>query len=124
MDLPTYTSVFAIERRLYAIYDFELPAPIGLFQAGAFIVVASIFFAFGWLVGIQFSAGTAWFYVVPPGMAAWIASKPVTEHKRPHAWLVSQARFLLEPRTLHRLTDAHEPKALYFRADVRCGRAQ
>src|SRR3954454_20249506 len=110
MELPTYTSVFALERRLYAVYDFELPAPVGLFQAAAFLVVGVVFLIVGRLFGVPITAGTAWFYVVPPGFAAWAASRPVAESKRPHQWLLSQARFLTEPRVLHRLCDGRAPQ--------------
>lgn len=122
MELPTYTSVFTLERRLYAIYDLELPAPIGFFQAAAFVAAAALFLLLGRLLGIPVSAGTAWFYVVPPGFAAWIASKPVAEGKRPHAWLAAQVRHLFEPRVLHRLSPAREPEAVRLVASVSAGR--
>ena len=28
MDLPTYTNIWRIEKRLYKLYDFRLPAPL------------------------------------------------------------------------------------------------
>lgn len=118
MELPTYTSVFTLERRLYAIYDLELPAPVGFFQVGAFLLAAVVFFLLGRLFGVPMSAGTAWFYFVPPGLAAWVASKPVAEGKRPHVWALAQLRYLLEPRVLHRLVEAHEPAALRMGAVV------
>lgn len=122
MELPTYTSVFTLERRLYAIYDLELPAPIALFQAAAFVAAAAVFLLVGRVLGVPLSAGTAWFYVVPPGFAAWIASKPVAESKRPHAWALSQLRHLVEPRVLHRLAPAREPEAVRLVAAVSAGR--
>lgn len=124
MELPTYTSVFTLERRLYAIYDLELPAPIGFFQAAAFVAAAAVFLLAGQVLGIPLSAGTAWFYLVPPGFAAWIASKPVAEGKRPHAWVLAQLRHLGEPRVLHRLAPAHEPGAVRLVASVSAGRHQ
>lgn len=121
MELPTYTSVFALERRLYAVYDFELPAPIGLFQAAAFLVVGVAFLIVGRLSGVPMSPGTAWFYVVPPGFAAWLASRPVAESKRPHEWLASQARHLSEPRVLHRLRDGRGPERVRVLASAGVG---
>src|SRR3954470_1073259 len=121
MELPTYTSVFALERRLYAVYDFELPAPVGLFQAAAFLVVGVMFLIVGRLLGVPLTPGTAWFYVVPPGFAAWVASRPVADAKRPHQWLVSQGRYLAEPRVLHRLRDGRGPKAVRLSVLVATG---
>jgi hypothetical protein len=28
VDLPTYTNIWRIEKRLYKLYDFRLPAPL------------------------------------------------------------------------------------------------
>ena len=28
MDLPTYTNIWRIEKRLYKLYDFRLPMPL------------------------------------------------------------------------------------------------
>lgn len=109
IELPTYTSLFRLRRRLYAIYDWELPVPIGLFEAGVFIAVALLFVLLGQVLGIRLTAGSAWFYLVPPGFAAHLARKPVADRKEPHAWALGQLRYLLEPRVLHRLAETRAP---------------
>jgi hypothetical protein len=109
-ELPTYTSVFRLRRRLYAVYDWELPVPVGLFEVGAFLLALGVFAGIGRLAGIELTAGSAWFYVVPPAFAAYLSRQPVADHKTPVAWLRSQLRYLLEPRLLHRLADAREPE--------------
>lgn len=108
-ELPTYTSVFRLERRLYAIYDWELPVPIGLAGAVAFVGAALVFLVIGRLLGIDLTPGSAWFYVVPPAFAAYLIRRPVGDAKQPHAWLGARLRYLLEPRVLHRLAEAREP---------------
>ncbi|MGH9021814.1 MAG: conjugal transfer protein, partial [Acidimicrobiia bacterium] len=102
-DLPTYTSIFRFERRLYAIYDWELPVPVSLFQLVAFLGALVATLVTTGLLGIEASAGTAWVFVVPPATAAYLASQPLVDAKRPHAFLFTQARYLTEPRALNRL---------------------
>ncbi len=120
VELPTYTSIFRWERRLYAIYDWELPVPVSLFQLVAFVGALLVTFAVTGLLGVPVSAGTAWVFVVPPAFAAWLASQPVADAKRPHAWLASQARYFTEPRALNRLRPERNPGRVRFSATVWC----
>ena len=112
MELPTYTGVFGFERRLYAIYDLELPVPVSLFQAGVFLLALGATLAATTLVGIGLSAASAWVFVVPPATAAYVASLPLADGKRPHHWVASQVRHLTEPRTLVRLRPDRAPTRL------------
>lgn len=118
VELPTYTSVFRLERRLYAIYDWELPVPVGVGGAAAFVLAALVFLVLGRVLNIELTAGTAWFYVVPPAFAAYLARRPVADAKQPHAWAVSQLRFLLEPRVVHRLADPAEASRVVVSASA------
>lgn len=116
-QLPTYTSVFRLQRRLYAVYDWELPVPLGLIEVAVFAVAAAVFFAAGQLLRIPVTASTAWFFVVPPAFLAYLARQPVADAKQPHAWIITQARYLLEPRVLVGLA---EPR----RRDARAARRE
>jgi hypothetical protein len=114
MDLITYTSIFRFERRLYAIYDWELPFPVSLFQLVSFVGALGLTFVVSGFLGVAPSAGTAWVFVVPPGFAAWLASQPVADAKRPHAWIGTQARYLTEARVLNRLRPERGPGRVRF----------
>ena len=46
MDLPTYTNIWRIEKRLYKLYDFRLPAPLPITWIGVFVGIVAIFFLF------------------------------------------------------------------------------
>jgi hypothetical protein len=119
IDLPTYTSVFRLRRRLYAVYDWELPLPIGLFEAGVFLVGVVLFALLGRLLGIELTPASAWFFLVPPGFLAYLAGRPVADSKPPHQWLVSQVQFVLEPAVLHGLAEpAAEPEVVHVGASV------
>jgi hypothetical protein len=118
VELPTYSAVFGFEKRLYAIYDLELPVPVSLFQAGVFLLALAATLATTTIVGIGLSAASAWVFVVPPATAAYLASRPLADGKRPHHWLASQVRHLTEPRTLVRLRPDRSPSRIRPRGSV------
>ncbi|CAN5235554.1 hypothetical protein BH20ACT8_BH20ACT8_21480 [soil metagenome] len=118
MQLPTYTAIWHVERRLYKIEDWVLPVPVSLLQVGVFAACAACWWVLLRLAGVGFGADTGWLYVVPPACAAWAAGRPVAEHKRPHELLVSQLRYLLAPKTLARLVTVTPPAASLVGARV------
>jgi|SRR5581483_6701334 len=113
LELPTYSAVFAFEKRLYAIYDVELPTSISLFQGAVFLLAVGVDLAITGLVGVGLSARSFWVFVVPPAGAAWIASQPLADHKRPHQWIATRLRHWREPHTLVRLHPDHTRRRLH-----------
>ena len=112
MDLPTYTNIWRIEKRLYKLYDFRLPMPL---PVGTFGVALGVFTLWVILLGIlnaPFVFGNGWhlvLWVVPPGVITVLATRPVIEGKRLTELLLSQARFLTEARVYTRLAPEYEP---------------
>src|SRR5215469_9743517 len=108
MELPTYTNIWKIEKRLYKLYDFRLPMPLPVGQLAAFLAIAIPYMLALTLVGMPFSHTWVWLYVLPPGAAAWLVTRPVLEGKRLPELVVSQVRYLMEPRTWCRLVPLAE----------------
>ena len=108
MELPTYTNIWKIEKRLYKLYDFRLPMPLPVGQLAAFLVIAIPYMLALALVGMPFSHTWVWLYVLPPGAAAWLVTRPVLEGKRLPELVLSQVRYLAEPRTWCRLAPLAE----------------
>src|SRR5215469_3461734 len=108
MELPTYTNIWKIEKRLYKLYDFRLPMPLPIGQVAAFLVIAIPYMLALTLVGMPFSHTWVWLYVLPPGVAAWLVTRPVVEGKRLPELVLSQVRYLAEPRTWCRLAPLAE----------------
>ena len=104
MDLPTYTNIWRIEKRLYKLYDFRLPAPLPITWIAVFtgITVPYIFFLV--VIGLPFNHNLVWLYVLPPGVLTWLCTRPVIESKRLPELVSSQLRYLSEPRTWCRMT--------------------
>lgn len=118
MDLPTYTNIWRIEKRLYKLYDFNLPMPLPMVQIGVFIGVLIPWVVLLRLVQVPFSSPWHVFYLVPPGLVTYLATRPVLEGKRLTELLLAQLRYLTEPRTWCRLTPAYEPERARIDATV------
>lgn len=112
MDLPTYTSVWKIEKRLHKIYDLRLPVPIPIGQAAVFAVVTTVWVLVLHAAGVPFNHSLAWLYLLPPGMMTWLAARPLAEDKRFTELARSHVRYLLEPRAWCRMAPHTEPRTV------------
>ena len=99
MDLPTYTNIWRIEKRLYKLYDFRLPMPLPISWIAVFCGITVPYVVVLAAIGVPFNHTLLWLYVLPPGVLTWLTTRPVLENKRLPELLVSQIRYLGEPRT-------------------------
>ncbi len=97
MELPTYTSIWRIEKRLYKLYDFRLPMPLPVGQIVVFAAITVPYVILLTLFGLPFNHTLFWVYVLPPGVLTWLATRPVLESKRLPELIMSQVRYLGEP---------------------------
>ncbi|GHC93150.1 hypothetical protein GCM10007079_42260 [Nocardiopsis terrae] len=112
MDLPTYTNIWRIEKRLYKLYDFRLPMPLPVGTFGVALGVFALWVVLLSILNAPFDFGNGWhlvLWVVPPGVITVLATRPVVEGKRLTELLISQARFLVEARVYTRLAPEYEP---------------
>ena len=108
MDLPTYTNIWRIEKRLYKLYDFRLPAPLPITWIGVFTGITVPYVIFLIAVGLPFNHNLVWLYILPPGVLTWLTTRPVIESKRLPELVGSQLRYLSEPRTWCRMAPCSE----------------
>jgi hypothetical protein len=108
VELPTYTNIWKIEKRLYKLYDFRLPMPLPVGQIVAFLAIAVPYTLILTMAGMPFSHTWLWVYVLPPGLLAWLVTRPVLEGKRLPELMLSQLRYLGEPRTWCRMAPLAE----------------
>uniref|UniRef100_UPI001C5CEBCC conjugal transfer protein n=1 Tax=Nonomuraea rhizosphaerae TaxID=2665663 RepID=UPI001C5CEBCC len=118
MDLPTYTNIWRIEKRLYKLYDLRLPMPLPIVWIGVFVGVLAPWSLLLWLVGLPFAAPWHVVYLVPPGIVTWLSTRPVIENKRLTELLQSQLRYLGEPRAWCRMAPMSEPETITFSGRV------
>ena len=93
MELPTYTNIWKIEKRLYKLYDFRLPMPLPVGQVAVFLAIAVPYMLILTVAGMPFSHTWVWLYVLPPGVLAWLVTRPVLEGKRLPELVLSQLRY-------------------------------
>ena len=122
MDLPTYTNIWRIEKRLYKLYDFRLPMPLPINWLAVFTAITVPYIVLLIAVGLPFNHTLLWLYVLPPGLLTWLTTRPVIEGKRLPELVESQARYLTEPRTWVRLVPLSEKDQMVLTARVWRGR--
>jgi hypothetical protein len=83
-----------------------MPLPIG--QVTVFLAIAVPYMLILTVAGMAFSHTWVWLYVLPPGVLAWLVTRPVLEGKRLPELVLSQLRYLAEPRTWCRMTPVAE----------------
>ena len=108
VDLPTYTNIWRIEKRLYKLYDFRLPAPLPITWIGVFVGITVPYIFFLVVIGLPFNHNLVWLYVLPPGVLTWLTTRPVIESKRLPELVSSQLRYVSEPRTWVRMAPLTE----------------
>jgi hypothetical protein len=118
VDLPTYTNIWRIEKRLYKLYDFRLPMPLPINWIAVFAGITIPYILLLIAVGLPFNHTLVWLYVLPPGVLTWLTTRPVIEGKRLPELVESQARYLTEPRTWVRLTPLSEKDQVVLTARV------
>jgi MinD-like ATPase involved in chromosome partitioning or flagellar assembly len=112
VDLPTYTNIWRIEKRLYKLYDFRLPAPLPITWIAVFSGITFPYVVFLFAVGVPFNHDLVWLYVLPPGVLTWLTTRPVIESKRLPELVGSQLRYLSEPRSWNRMSPATEKEEI------------
>ncbi|WP_170222909.1 TcpE family conjugal transfer membrane protein [Nonomuraea turkmeniaca] len=118
MDLPTYTNIWRIEKRLYKLYDLRLPMPLPIVWIGVFVGVFIPWSLLLILVGVPVAMPWHVLFLVPPGIVTWLSTRPVIEGKRLTELLESHLRYLGEPKAWYRLTPMAESETITFSARV------
>ncbi|MFI7636548.1 TcpE family conjugal transfer membrane protein [Nonomuraea sp. NPDC049400] len=118
MDLPTYTNIWRIEKRLYKLYDLRLPMPLPIVWIGVFVGVFVPWSLLLVLVGVPVEMPWHVLFLVPPGIVTWLSTRPVIEGKRLTELLESQLRYLGQPKAWYRLAPTSEPETITFSARV------
>src|ERR1700689_2271354 len=83
-----------------------MPIPVG--QIAVFAAIAVPYVVILKMAGLPFSHTLLWLYILPPGALAWLVTRPVLEGKRLPELVVSQLRYLGEPRTWCRMAPLAE----------------
>ena len=98
MQIRTFTNFWALERKLYSIYDFSLPFPVSLRVLGVFVGTGAPWWGLLGLLHIPISSPWYLIWIIPPAVFAYFGSKPVFEGKTLFQYLRSRIQYLFENR--------------------------
>lgn len=104
MQARTYTSLWRVERRIYRIYDVNLPYAVTVRQIGVFAGIVAIWIPIMLLFRIP--ANTSFGFVAwvgPPILLAYLSNRPLAENKTLTELLFSEVKFRLSSALTHRL---------------------
>lgn len=101
----SYTSIWSVEKVLYAINDLQLPFPITFTQMKWFIVSLFAVMLLGDLPPLSFIDGAFLKYVGIPAGLTWFMSQKTFDNKKPMGFLRSVINYSITPK----LTYAGKP---------------
>ncbi|MGQ4242165.1 conjugal transfer protein [Enterococcus casseliflavus] len=99
--IRSYTSIWNVEKVIYAINDLQLPFPITFTQMTWFIVSLLVIVMFGNLPPLSFIDGALLKYVGIPVGLTWFMSQKTFDGKKPYGFLKSILTFFIRSKTTY-----------------------
>ncbi|WP_142967491.1 conjugal transfer protein [Enterococcus casseliflavus] len=87
--IKSYTSIWAVEKVIYAINDFQLPFPVTFSQMAWFVLTLLIMIVFENVPPLSLLQGAFLKYLGIPIGITWFMSKKTFDGKRPYGFLRS-----------------------------------
>ena len=94
--IKSYTSIWRVEKVIYAINDFQLPFPLTFSQMAWFVVIL-----FGELPPFSLIDGAFLKYFGIPVAFTWFVSQKTFDGKKPFGFLKSAVTFALRPKVTY-----------------------
>ena len=108
MEIKTFTSFWNIEKKIYSIYDIQLPFAVSIRSVGIFAVTGIPYWLILSMFGVPFSLSLIVVWVAPPLVFALIGNRPIFEGKNIVDYLGSRIKFLFESKRYKGLQPATE----------------
>ena len=99
--IKSYTSIWSVEKVIYAINDFQLPFPLTFSQMAWFVVSLFVVILFGELPPFSLIDGAFLKYFGIPVAFNWFVSQKTFDVKKPFGFLNSCVSFLLRPKVTY-----------------------
>lgn len=96
--IKNYTSIWAVEKVIYAINDFQLPFPVTFSQMAWFVLSLLIMIVFGNIPPLSLIKGAFLKYLGIPIAITWFMSKKTFDGKRPYGFLRSVILYLFRAK--------------------------
>lgn len=99
--IRSYTSIWSVERVLYAINDLQLPFPITFTQMTWFVVSLLVVILFGNLPPLSLIDGALPKYLGIPAALTWFMSQKTFDGKKPYGFLKSILSYWLRAKVTY-----------------------
>lgn len=99
--IRSYTSIWSVEKVIYAINDFQLPFPVTFSQMAWFTVSLLVVILFGGLPPFNLIEGAFLKYIGIPVAFTWFVSQKTFDGKKPFGFLKSCVSFFLRPKVTY-----------------------
>lgn len=101
MEIKTYTNIWNEEKKLYSIYEWQLPTPVGFRQIGLFFIGGIIWIPLMFFLGTPIDSSIGfiiWFG--PPVALAILGNRPIFEDKTLIQYVQSNIGHMMEPKNI------------------------
>lgn len=99
--LKSYTSIWSVEKVIYAINDFRLPFPVTFTQMTWFVLSLFVIILLGHLPPLSLIEGALLKYVGIPVGLTWFMSKKTFDGKKPYGFLKSAITYFFRPKVTY-----------------------
>ncbi len=96
--IKSYTSIWSVEKVIYAINDFQLPFPVTFSQMAWFVMALFVIILFGHVPPFSLIQGAFLKYLGIPAAVTWFMSKKTFDGKRPYGFMKSVILYVLRPK--------------------------
>jgi hypothetical protein len=110
MQIRTFTNFWNFEKKVYSIYDIQLPVAISLRQLGVFLLVGGPYWLLLNIFGVPFEINFLFLilWLGPPLAASVLGNRPIFEGKTLIQYLSSRVKFIFESKNHKGLSPATE----------------
>ncbi|MDO0919936.1 MULTISPECIES: conjugal transfer protein [unclassified Enterococcus] len=99
--IRSYTSIWSVEKVLYAINDLQLPFPITFTQMTWFVVSLLVVILFGNLPPLSLIDGALLKYLGIPAALTWFMSQKTFDGKKPYGFLKAILSYWLRAKVTY-----------------------
>lgn len=99
--IKSYTGIWAVEKVIYAINDFQLPFPVTFSQIAWFILALFVVIIFGNIPPLSLIEGAFLKYLGIPAGLTWFMSQKTFDGKKPLGFLRSVCAYLARAKVTY-----------------------
>ena len=99
--IKSYTSIWSVEKVIYAINDFQLPFPLTFSQMAWLVMALFVVILFGELPPLSMIDGVFLIYFGIPVAITWFVSQKTFDGKKPFGFLKSCVSFFPRPKVTY-----------------------